>query len=417
MESSNENSVIIIGAGFAGLAAGIYAQMNGYKSQIFEMHDKPGGLCTSWQRKGYTIDGCIHWLVGSNPGSNMHDYWEEVGVAQGREFINMDKYMYFEGSDGRTLTFYSDLGRLEKHLLEFSPSDSELIKEFTDGVRMCLAFDQPSRHLALLTRLAKRTGVIFSFIRNGRKMQKWMKITASEFCSRVKDPLLKKAFEEMWIPEFSFLFMLFTFAYLHKKNAGYPMGGSMPMSVALEKKYLALEGTIHYNKRVEKILTENNKAVGIRLEDGTEYRSSRVISAADGYTTIFKMLDGKYIDEKIKNRYDKWPVFQPLIFAGIGVNRTFDDLPKTISGFSFPLEKPVEIADKVQDRLYVHIYNHDPSMAPAGKTTITIMLSTGYDYWKKTGLDKAAYNSKKEEIARQLTGLLDQRFPGISSQI
>ena len=64
---NNDNTVLIIGAGFAGLAAGIYARMNGYNTRIFEMHDKPGGLCTAWKRKGYTIDGCIHWLVGSSP--------------------------------------------------------------------------------------------------------------------------------------------------------------------------------------------------------------------------------------------------------------------------------------------------------------------------------------------------------------
>jgi len=51
-------SITIIGAGFAGLSAGIYAQMNGYQSQIFEMHNLPGGLCTSWKRKEYIIDGC-----------------------------------------------------------------------------------------------------------------------------------------------------------------------------------------------------------------------------------------------------------------------------------------------------------------------------------------------------------------------
>ena len=42
-----EKTIIIIGAGIAGLAAGCYAQMNGYRSQIFEMHFAPGGLCTS----------------------------------------------------------------------------------------------------------------------------------------------------------------------------------------------------------------------------------------------------------------------------------------------------------------------------------------------------------------------------------
>ena len=75
-----------------------------------------------------------------------------------------------------------------------------------------------------------------------------MKITGEEFASRFRDPLLKKAFEEMWMPEFSMFFMLFTFAYLHKKNAGYPLGGSMPMSKALEERYKSLGGTIHYKQ-------------------------------------------------------------------------------------------------------------------------------------------------------------------------
>jgi len=43
-----DNSIIIIGAGFAGLSAGIYGQMNGYRTQIFEMHHRAGGLCTAW---------------------------------------------------------------------------------------------------------------------------------------------------------------------------------------------------------------------------------------------------------------------------------------------------------------------------------------------------------------------------------
>ncbi|NMC56517.1 MAG: NAD(P)/FAD-dependent oxidoreductase, partial [Eubacteriaceae bacterium] len=51
-----KKSVLIIGAGIAGLCAGCYAQMNGYESKIYEMHSLPGGLCTSWNRKNYTID-------------------------------------------------------------------------------------------------------------------------------------------------------------------------------------------------------------------------------------------------------------------------------------------------------------------------------------------------------------------------
>jgi len=52
--------VIIIGAGVSGPFAGCYLQMNGFDTEIFEMHDLPGEVCTAWKRGGYTFDGCIH---------------------------------------------------------------------------------------------------------------------------------------------------------------------------------------------------------------------------------------------------------------------------------------------------------------------------------------------------------------------
>jgi phytoene dehydrogenase-like protein len=415
--NSDDNSIIIIGAGFAGLAAGIYAQMNGFKTQIFEMQDKPGGLCTSWNRKGYTIDGCIHWLVGSSPDSGMHRYWKEVGIAQNREFIYMDEYMRFEDTDGRNFTFFTDVDRLEKHLLEFSPQDAEPINEFISGIRMCIPFDKPSKNNSLLMHMVKQVRIGFSFLINSKKMKKWMKMTSEDFSNRFKDQLIKQAFKEMWIPEFSMFFMLFTFACLHNRNAGYPLGGSMPMSRALESRYRNLGGVINYGKKVEKIITSGEKTTGIRLDDGTMHYSSKVISAADGYTTIFRMLDGKYADEKTREPFDKWPTFPPLIYVGLGVKRTFDELPRSVSGFSFALNHPVEICDSIIKRLCVHIYNHDPSLAPAGCTCMTIMVKTNYEYWKKLAENKSAYNQKKEEIANMIIKQLEQRFPGISSQV
>jgi phytoene dehydrogenase-like protein len=416
-KNGNDDSIIIIGAGFAGLAAGIYAQMNGYKTQIFEMHDKPGGLCTSWNRKGYTIDGCIHWLVGSSPDSSMHDLWEETGVTQGRNFIYMDEYMHFECPDGRRITFYTDVDRLEKHLIEFAPEDEAQIKEFTEGIRICMAFDQPSKSVPTARKIMKKIRLFSTFATKGKKLQTLMKITGKEFAERFKNPLLKQAFDEIWIPEFSILFMFFTFAYLHSKNAGYPLGGSSPMSESLEKRYENLGGVINYKKRVEKILTDGDNAVGVRLTDGSEYFSKLVISAADGYNTIFKMLDGKYIDENIRNIYDNWIPFSSIILIGLGVNRRFDEIPHSVSGFSFPLKNPVTIADKARERLSVHLYHHDPSMAPEGSTAMTLMFETDYEFWKKIHEDKPEYKQKKDEIAGKVIELLEQRFPGISKQV
>jgi phytoene dehydrogenase-like protein len=413
----NDRSIIIIGAGFAGLAAGIYARMNGYNTQIFEMHNLPGGLCTAWERKGYIFDGCIHWLVGSSPKSGMHDLWEETGISQGRTIIDMDEYLRLEDSSGRTLIFYTDVDRLEKHMLEFSPQDEKPIREFVDGIRMCIPFDTPSKHDHPFLRLKKRIQIIISFLRKGKNMQEWMKITAEDFSKRFNDPLLREAIKEMWVPEFSMLFMLFTFAYLHNKNAGYPIGGSRPMSQAIEARYLQLGGIIHYNSRVKKILTIKNKAVGIRLEDGTEHMAARVISAADGHTTIFGMLEGKHGGDKTREPYEKWPLFPSLIFVSLGVNRTFKEIPLTVSGLTFHLKQHVEIGGIVRDKLSVHLYNQDPTMAPAGKTAITVMLDSDYEYWKRLAQNRKEYLHKKEEIGRTIVELLDQRFPGISSLV
>jgi phytoene dehydrogenase-like protein len=189
------------------------------------------------------------------------------------------------------------------------------------------------------------------------------------------------------------------------------------MSFALEKRYMDLGGHIQYQQKVEKILVENDQAVGVRLVDGRELRAGRVISAADGHTTIFKMLEGKYVDEKVREPYEKWPVFPPLIFVGLGINQTFDDTPKTVSGISFQLKQPVEIAGEMHDYLPIHLFHHDPSLAPAGKTSAVVMLNSNYAYWKELANDQAAYQEKKEQIARTIVELLEARFPGIGEKV
>jgi len=408
-----DNTVIIIGAGFAGLSAGIYAQMNGYRAQIFEMHNLPGGLCTAWRRKGYTIDGCVHWLVGSSPRSSLHRYWEEVGIAQGREFTNLDEYMRYETADGRTVVLYTDVDRLEEHLLAFSPQDADAIRDFIQGVRMCLNLEPPSESDPLFRRLQKS----LTFVLKANKIRRWLKLPAGEFVMRFKDPALRGALRDMWFPEFSMFFMLFTFAYLHNKNAGYPIGGSLPLSTTLERRYTDLGGVIHYDSRVDRILVEEDEAVGILLADGSEHRAGRVISAADGYTTIFQMLEGAYGDAQTREPYEAWPTFPPLLYVGLGVNRSFADAPKTISGISFPLRQPAEIGHATRQRLSVRIFNHDPTLAPAGKTSLVVMMDSNYEYWRQLVEDQTAYAEKKDQVARTVVELLEQRFSGISKQV
>ena len=128
-------SIIIIGAGIAGLSAGCFGQMNGYQTQIFELHDLPGGLCTAWKRKGYTIDGCIHWLMGTNPSSELNRLWRQLGALPGQGVIDHEEFVRIQDADGKSLIVYADVDRLEAHMKELAPGDAAVIEEFTKTVR------------------------------------------------------------------------------------------------------------------------------------------------------------------------------------------------------------------------------------------------------------------------------------------
>ena len=55
-----EKTIIVVGAGLGGLSTGIFGQLNGYRTQIFEHHTRPGGVAAAWKREGYLRDGGVH---------------------------------------------------------------------------------------------------------------------------------------------------------------------------------------------------------------------------------------------------------------------------------------------------------------------------------------------------------------------
>jgi len=418
-----EKSIVIIGAGIAGLSAGCYARMNGYETKIFEMHSIPGGVCTAWTRGGYTIDGCIHWLVGSGPGVGYHQLWREVGAIQGSEMLNLDEYMRVEGADGRALILYSDVDRLEKHLLELAPEDTRAIRRITTAIRKFSRFDFRVDKAPELYNLADKVGMALGMLPYARTFMHWQKTSVRDFAAKLKNPFLREAFANMGedVEDLPMLILLMPLAWLNRKIAGYPMGGSIPFARAIEKRFLDLGGSIQYAARVAEILTEpgdrNDRAVGIRLEDGTEHRADIVVSAADGRTTIFDMLGGRYLDETIEGYYETMKLFPPLLYIGLGVADPLTEIPSTISGITFPLSPPIEIDGKRRERLSFKTYNFDPRLAPEGKSVIVLMLSSEYDRWVELSKDPQRYAGEKEAACEAVLDALEQRVPGIRAKV
>ncbi len=416
-----EKSIIVIGAGIGGLSTGCYCQMNGYHTKIFDMHSMPGGVCTTWERKGYRIDGCLHWLTGSGPGNTFHRLWEELGVVQGRSFVDHDEYARIVGTGDEALIVYSDVDRLEQHMKELAPEDSDVIEEFTHGIRTSARFPIPWEKAPALWGPGDGIGLAFKMAPLVGFMKKWSKTTISDFAQRFRNPFLSEAFPLLpnlqHPPDYPMLALLMTLSWTEQKTAGYPVGGSLELARAIERRYRDLGGEISYRSRVAKILVEDNRAIGVRLADGSEHRGDFVVSAADGHTTIFDMLGGKYLDGKIRGYYDELPLFPPLVYVGLGVARSFDEFPSTTTGVSYPLVEPIRIDERERWRMDVQMYDFDPSMAPVGKTMVRVMYASDYEYWEKLHQDPERYMAEKERIVEQVVAALDLRFPGFMAAV
>ena len=91
----SQKKVVIIGAGLAGLSTGIYARLNGYETHIFEHGNQPGGVSATWKRKGFTIDGGVHFYMGYRPGQPVHDLYRELGIDQADQYREMEISRFF----------------------------------------------------------------------------------------------------------------------------------------------------------------------------------------------------------------------------------------------------------------------------------------------------------------------------------
>jgi phytoene dehydrogenase-like protein len=409
-----EKKIIIIGGGIAGLSAGCYGRMNGYDTEIFEMHTFAGGVCTGWVRKGYTFDGCLHWLTGSAPTSPLYAMWQELGAIKGKKVTNHEAFCHVVTASGRRLIQWGDMDRLFEELKAIGPEDASLLDQLKADARVLGTMKMPlgaPRRASLfkkLKMLRKYKPVISVF-------RRYAGMNVESLTARFKSPGLREVFP-LIIPldDFPVLWVLSLFAGLDAKEAGWPEGGSLALATSIEKRYRDLGGAIHYGVRVSEIVVENHRAIGVRLADGSEHRADLVISAADGHATLFGMLKGKYVTSKLRRLYETLPLYRPLMQVSFGVRRDLSAEPRLVTyGFS----SPVRFGETEAPFAFLNNYSFDPTMAPAGCSAVTVCFWSAFDHWEKLHQDRTRYVAEKKRVQEDVTSWLESIYPGIRADI
>jgi phytoene dehydrogenase-like protein len=214
----------------------------------------------------------------------------------------------------------------------------------------------------------------------------------------------------------SALVLVMLLAFRTRNNTGFVAGGSWDFAMAIADRYNRLGGTIRYKARVASVIVENHRAIGVRCDDGTVVPASTVVSCADGHTTIFKMLDGRFVNRKIRFLYEHCQLFPAIIQVSLGIKKVFPDAPHTLN---LPLSQPLRVDDQIQDdRLEVETFGSDTALCPEGTTVMTVRMSASFEYW--TGLKKSdpqRYRAEKKRVVQEIIAHLDKRFPGLAENL
>ena len=417
----------IIGAGIAGLSAGCYLQMNGFETEIFEKQTHSGGLCTSWKRGEFTFDGCIHWLMGSNPSNPFYRLWSELIDMSSIEFRNHEERMEIEVKDNfdrygsKVFHLYTNLNRLSSYLLDLAPEDATPIRKLIRSMRKIQGFEIPPMIQSVPELLPFHQKLKFiKHIPLLVFLMRWKKITNFTFADKLKNPFLKEAFRLLFDgDEMPLLIITLPLAFNDKMGVGYPVGGSLKFTRKIEERYLELGGMIRFNAMVNEIVTEKNHATGVILSDGTSIPSAITISAADWNYTMFSALKGKFVNKTILELRDqnKLEVYYSVFLLSMGINRSFKEFPHMMR---FPILNEIVSPDGTgYSRLEVHFYNYDFSFAPEGKCVVSLSFySKNGDYWiHLRNSDPNEYQKQKGAFADEIIRHLECKFPGISNDI
>ncbi len=296
---------------------------------------------------------------------------------------------------------------------EIAPEDSKAIEEYVKAGKSLSGADFFAMNMGgTMSKLKMAT--------NLPKIMKWGKINLKDYAEKFSNEFLKKAFPHVQynmkgsdIPMFPHLLFLSGF---NVGDLGWPKGGSLEFSRRVAKRFNDLGGKLNQKSKVEKIIVEDDKSVGIILEDGSEHRADIIISAADGHETIYKMLDGKYTNETIDKYYQAYLEEQGFgLQVYLGLNRDLSDEPHAIA---LLLDEPVKLELEERDSLYLELFDSNSGVAPEGKSVIKVVTEGNYNHWKKMREeDMEKYRQEKEAVYQKVLEILEKRFPGIKEQV
>ncbi len=316
---------VIIGAGLGGLAAAIRLGARGYRTTVLEKLDSAGGRASVFRQDGFTFDAGPTILTAP---FLLQELWDLCGrdMAADLTIKPVTPFYRIRFNDGSHFDATADPDAMRAEVARLSPSDVAGYERFMKvSEETCrIGFEQlGDAPFGSIMDMAK---VAPDLLRLGGHRSVYSQV--SKF---IKDERLRIvfSFHPLLIGgnPFTASAIYTLIPYLERRwGVHFALGGTNQVVSGLAGLIARQGNTIRYNAQVDQILTEDGKAIGVRLASGEAIAADIVVSNADSAWTYRKLLPAadrhRWTDKKLdRSRYS-----MSLFVWYFGTDRRYEDV-------------------------------------------------------------------------------------------
>ncbi|MFH1215348.1 MAG: FAD-dependent oxidoreductase [Pseudomonadota bacterium] len=381
-------SLIVIGGGLSGLAAGIRFARFGGSVLILEQHAVPGGLNSYYYRKGFLLETGLHAMTNfagpQEKRAPLNRLFRQLKFSR-KDFATHEQYSsLIHFPDQASLQFSNDFSLLEDEIFRVFPGEM-------DGWRTFLAFLNQYDPFTPKEWISTRT-IIGGFLHDPLLIDMLLL------------PLMVYGNSEEHDMDFAQFVIMFRSIY--QEGFFRPPGTMKDFLGQLLEQFTSFGGEIKFNCPVKSVLVKNGQAGAVKLASGETVTCKNVISTI-GAPGTFSLLSLPCRDEKFGGKM----TFVESIYilpdeAAKEIKRDHTIIFYSM-GERLRYCRPVQAVDPSWG--VICFPENFQGLAPTGHFQIRITHAANYDLWKNVSRQrydamKKAWCAKSQDVTEKIIG-------------
>lgn len=415
----SKKTAIIIGAGYSGVALANLLGKAGYKVDVFEKNDSPGGRIAEVKRNGFTFDLGPSWYLMPEVFEQYYSHFN-LSAKKRLELRRLSPGYKVFPEGGESIEISGNYREDQKLFEAIEPGSSKNFLKYIEQSKVIynLAMEYFLYNnylhffdfvkLPLLTKIPQLVMLVFKNLHAHVKKR---------FSSLVLQQLLEYQTVFLGGSPFKIPAMYSLMSHLdYDSGVYYPKKGMSTLVKDMLKLSKAYDITYHYSNAVHKINTTNKNATGITLEDGMVFQADIIVSNADLAFTETHLVP-KSLQTYPKNYWHKRQPGPSAFILSLGVKGALPQLLHHNLYFVKDWQqnfRAIYDSREVPPQASLYICNPtktDPHLAPANHENLFVLMP----FPANKSLDKIEAKSLATKVINNLSKELN--IPDLQSRI